>query len=590
MAKQENIRNFAIIAHVDHGKSTLSDRMLEITHTIAKDKLQEQFLDQNVISRRRGITIKLAPVRMKYKPENPNSHLSSLNSHLSNSEYILNLIDTPGHVDFSYEVSRTLAACEGAVLLVDATQGIQAQTVAHYQVAKKLGLVMIPVLNKIDLPNAQTEVVTKELIDFGFEEKEIISISAKTGENVEELLKRIVAKIPPPIGNADSPLRALIFDAVYDEYRGAIAYVRVIDGNAKKGDKIKFYQNKLGTEITEVGVFTPFLKETETLETGEIGYIVGGIKDIRQCRVGDTIIATGTDTQPLPGYTTPQPMVFFGLYPKDTNDFVPLRDSLGKLTLNDTALTYTEEYSAYLGSGYRVGFLGLLHADIVKERLKQEFGLDLLLTMPQVLYDKKENGEIYEPYMNLVIYTPSEYVGNVMTISQKKKGNMIDMQYHDAYAVLKYEMPYSMFIRGLSAEIKSGTSGFGSIDYELSGYKKADLVKLDILINGNPIDVLSELVYKDEATYVARSKAEKLKESLDRAQFRQIIQATIDNNIVAREEIPPYRKDVLAKMSGGDVTRKNKLLEKQKKGKKKMVGMGKVQLSQDALFSMITDN
>ena len=576
MKKQDLIRNFAIIAHVDHGKSTLSDRLLEITHTIAKDKLQEQFLDQNVISRKRGITIKLAPVRMSYQ--------------LGDKKYELNLIDTPGHVDFSYEVSRTLAACEGAVLLVDATQGIQAQTVAHYQVAKKLGLVMIPVLNKIDLPNAQTEVVTKELINFGFKKDEIIFISAKTGENVKELLDKVIEKVPPPGGNAQAPLRTLIFDAVYDEYRGAIAYVRVIDGQAKKGDKIKFYQNKLGTEVTKVGVFTPFLKETETLGTGEIGYIVGGIKDIKLCRVGDTIIEAGANSQPLPGYTTPQPMVFFGLYPKDTNDFVALRDSLGKLTLNDTALTYTEEYSAYLGSGFRVGFLGLLHADIVKERLKQEFGLDLLLTMPQVLYDKKENGEIYEPYMNLVIYTPSEYVGNVMTISQKKKGNLLDMQYHDAYAVLTYEMPYSMFIRGLSAEIKSATSGFGSIDYELSEYKKADLVKLDILINANPIDVLSELVYKDEAVYVARAKTGRLKESLDRAQFRQVIQATVNNDIVAREEIPPYRKDVLAKMSGGDVTRKNKLLDKQKKGKKKMVSTGKIQLSQDALFSMITES
>jgi GTP-binding protein LepA len=575
MKKQELIRNFAIIAHIDHGKSTLSDRMLEITHTISKDKLQEQFLDQNVISRKRGITIKLAPVRMNYE--------------LQTTNYELNLIDTPGHVDFSYEVSRTLAACEGAILLVDATQGIQAQTVAHYQVAKKLGLIMIPVLNKIDLPNAEVEMVTKELVNFGFQREEIMSISAKTGENVKELLNKIIEKIPHPVGDENAPLRALIFDAVYDEYRGAIAYARLIDGKARKGDKIKFYQNNVTTDITEVGIFTPFLKESDTLETGEIGYIVGGMKDIRQVRVGDTIIASGSPAEPLEGYTTPQPMVFFGLYPKNTNDFVALRDSLGKLTLNDTALTYTEEYSAYLGSGYRVGFLGLLHADIVKERLKQEFGLDLLLTMPQVLYDKRDNGEIFEPYMNLVIYTPSEYVGNVMTVTQKKKGNLLDMQYHEGFAVLTYEMPYSMFIRGLSGEIKSVTSGFGSIDYTLSEYKKANLVKLDILINGNPIDVLSELVYKDEAIYVARSKTLKLKESLDRAQFRQIIQATVDNNIVAREEIPPYRKDVLAKMSGGDVTRKNKLLEAQKKGKKKMVSTGKVQLSQDALFSMITE-
>jgi len=572
MKKQDLIRNFAIIAHIDHGKSTLSDRMLELTGTIAKDKLQEQFLDQNVISRKRGITIKLAPVRMRYK------------------EYELNLIDTPGHVDFSYEVSRTLAACEGAILLVDATQGIQAQTVAHYHVAKKLGLKMIPVLNKIDLPNAQTEVVMKELVDFGFHKEDILCISAKTGENVDLLLDRVIEKIPSPSGNEEAPLRALIFDAVYDEYRGVIAYVRVMDGQVKKTDKIQFYQNGVKTDVTEVGIFTPFLKETEGLQTGEIGYIVGGIKDIRQCRVGDTIIAQGTTVEPLPGYTTPQPMVFFGLYPKDASKFADLRDALGKLELNDTALTYSEEYSAYLGSGFRVGFLGLLHADIVKERLKQEFDLDLLLTMPQVLYERRAEGEIYEPYMLLNVYAPSTYVGNVMTVCQKKKGSLLDMQYHEAYAVLSYEMPYSMFIRGLAGDVKSVTAGFGSIDYELTDYKKADLVQLDIMINTNPIDVLSELVYKDEAVYIAREKTKKLKDSLDRQQFRQIIQATINSNIIAREEIPPYRKDVLAKMSGGDRTRKDKLLEAQKKGKKKMIQTGKVELSQDALFSMISDS
>jgi len=572
MSAQKNIRNFAIIAHIDHGKSTLSDRFLEITQTIAKDKLQEQFLDQNVISRKRGITIKLAPVRMRYK------------------DYELNLIDTPGHVDFSYEVSRTLAACQGAVLLVDATQGIQAQTVAHYHVAKKLGLVMIPVLNKIDLPNAQTEVVIKELVDFGFNKDEILSISAKTGENVDVLLEKVIEKVPSPTGDEEAPLRALIFDAVYDEYRGVIAYVRVMDGEVKKGDKIQFYQNGVATDVTEVGIFTPFLKETAGLKTGEIGYIVGGIKDIRQCRVGDTITTQNSHVEPLPGYTTPQPMVFFGMYPKDASEFAHLRDALGKLALNDTALTYSEEYSAYLGSGFRVGFLGLLHADIVKERLKQEFDLDLLLTMPQVLYEKRADGKVDEPYMLLNVYAPSTYVGNIMTVCQKKKGNLLDMQYHEAYAVLSYEMPYSMFIRGLAGEIKSVTAGFGSIDYELSGYKEANLVQLDIMINSNPIDVLSELVYRDEAMYVARQKAEKLKESLDRQQFRQIIQATVDNNIVAREEIPPFRKDVLAKMSGGDRTRKDKLLEAQKKGKKRMVSTGKVELSQDALFSMISDN
>jgi GTP-binding protein LepA len=576
MQTLNHIRNFAIIAHIDHGKSTLSDRLLEYTNTIAKDKLQEQFLDQNVISRKRGITIKLAPVRMNYN--------------LNGQSYQLNLIDTPGHVDFSYEVSRTLAACEGAVLLVDATQGIQAQTVAHYQVAKREGLVMIPVLNKIDLPNAMTDAVVKELEAFGFKREEILFISAKTGENVDKLLELIVSKIPPPQGNVDAPLRALIFDAVYDEYRGVIAYVRVIDGRVKTGDQIQFYQNRLKTTVVENGTFTPFLKEAPALETGEIGYIAGGIKDIRQARVGDTVIAEGSNVEALPGYVTPKPMVFFGLYPKASDDFVLLREALGKLELNDTALTYTDEYSAYLGSGFRVGFLGLLHADIVKERLKQEFNLDLLLTMPQVLYEIRENGEIFEPYMLLNVYTPAEYVGNVMTVCQKKKGFLLDMQYHEAYAVLSYEMPYSMFIRGLDGEIKSVTAGFGSIDYELTDYKAADLVKLDILINQNPIDVLSELVYKDEAIYVARQKAEKLKDSLDRQQFRQVIQATVNNNIVAREEIPPFRKDVLAKMSGGDRTRKDKLLEAQKKGKKRMIQQGKVSLPQSALFSMISDN
>lgn len=576
MQTLNHIRNFAIIAHIDHGKSTLSDRLLEYTHTIAKDKLQEQFLDQNVISRKRGITIKLAPVRMHYN--------------LNGETYQLNLIDTPGHVDFSYEVSRTLAACEGAVLLVDATQGIQAQTVAHYQVAKREGLKMIPVLNKIDLPNAMTDSVVKELEAFGFKREEILFISAKTGENVDKLLELIVAKIPPPQGNVDAPLRALIFDAVYDEYRGVIAYVRIIDGRVKTGDQLQFYQNRLKTTVVENGTFTPFLKESPSLETGEIGYIAGGIKDIRQARVGDTIIAEGSNVEALPGYVTPKPMVFFGLYPKSSDDFVLLREALGKLELNDTALTYTDEYSAYLGSGFRVGFLGLLHADIVKERLKQEFNLDLLLTMPQVLYETREDGEIYEPYMLLNVYAPAEYVGNVMTVCQKKKGFLLDMQYHEAYAVLSYEMPYSMFIRGLDGEIKSVTAGFGSIDYELTDYKAADLVKLDILINQNPIDVLSELVYKDEATYVARIKAEKLKDSLDRQQFRQVIQATVNNNIVAREEIPPFRKDVLAKMSGGDRTRKDKLLEAQKKGKKRMIQQGKVSLPQSALFSMISDS
>ena len=608
MKNQQYIRNFAIIAHVDHGKSTLSDRLLELTNTIQKEKLQEQFLDQNVISRKRGITIKLAPVRMMYKIEKGemrNEKSSENISQLStlNSQFILNLIDTPGHVDFSYEVSRTLAACEGAVLLVDATQGIQAQTVAHFHAAKKEKLVLIPVINKIDLPNAQTELVVKELKEiFGFDESKIIFLSAKTGENVEQLLHAIVNRLPPPKGNPDAPLRALIFDAVYDEYRGVIAYVRVIDGQIQEGDKIQFYQNNMKTEVTEAGYFSPFLVSSGSLATGEIGYIVAGVKDIRQARVGDTIIneklkmrnenyvdEAGNNVEPLPGYTIPKPMVFFGMYPKTANDYVHLKESLGKLTLNDTSLTYSDEYSAYLGSGFRVGFLGLLHAEIVKERLKQEFNLDLLLTMPQVLYKKAEDGSFLEPYMLISVYTPTTSVGAVMSACQKKKGSMLDISYHDTYAVLSYEMPYSMFIRGISAEIKSVSSGFASIDYELTDYKPADLVQLEIRINDAAIDVLSELVYKDEAAYIAREKAGKLKESLNRAQFRQVIQALVNGTIVAREEIQPYRKDVLAKMSGGDRTRKDKLLQAQKKGKKKMIQTGKISLSQEALFSMISE-
>ncbi len=603
MIDQKLIRNFAIIAHVDHGKSTLSDRFLEITKTISKDKLGEQFLDMNVISRKRGITIKLAPVRMQYKLTVKNEKLKVDDEETFNSQlYTLNLIDTPGHVDFSYEVSRTLAACEGAILLVDATQGIQAQTVAHFYEAKKQNLMMLPVINKIDLPNAQTEAVVKELVSvLGFKKEEILFISAKTGENVETLLEKIITVLPPPKGETEKPLRALIFDAVYDEYRGVVAYIKVIDGKIQKNDQIQMFQNSSKTTVTEVGSFDPFLHPSDSLGAGEIGYVITGIKDIRECRVGDTIISEkfkvkseklaedeeGTSVHALPGYTTPKPMVFFGMFPRVASDFAKLRESLGKLTLNDTALTYTEEYSAYLGSGFRVGFLGLLHAEVVKERLQQEFNLDLLLTMPQVLYEKDAMGQMMEPYMLLTVYVPVTYVGNVMTVCQKRKGNMIDLTYHDTYATLTYELPYSMFIRGLSAELKSVTSGYASIDYEVSEYKPADLVSVDVKINDNTIDVLSELIYREDAIFFGREKAKKLKESLPRQQFRQIIQACVNGAIIAREEIPPFRKDVLAKMSGGDRTRKDKLLEAQKKGKKRMISTGKINLPQEALFSLI---
>lgn len=569
----KNIRNFAIIAHVDHGKSTLADRFLEITKTISKDKLKEQFLDQNPISRERGITIKLAPVRMKYV--------------LDNQEYTLDLIDTPGHMDFSYEVSRTLAACEGAILLVDATKGIQAQTVAHFEAAKKENLVIIPVINKIDLDLSKKDDVAKELTEaFGFSQEEILFISAKTGENVDKVLEQVVKKIPPP-KISDEGLKGLVFDAVFDEHRGVIIFVKLFSGNVKKHEKIEFLQNKTRFDVSEVGFFSPFLISKDELTAGEIGYIVTGIKDIRMTRVGDTITMQNSIVNPLPGYKFPKPMVFFGVYPKSTNEYIHLREALNKLSLNDGSLTIANEYSAFLGSGFRVGFLGLLHAEIVKERLIKEQKVDLLLTMPRVLYKEEDNGEILEPFMNLSVFTPSSYVGSIMTVCQNKRGQLVDVSYLKNNAVMKYQMPYSMFIRGLLPQLKSVSQGFASIDYEITGYKKADLIKMDILINSNVIDVLSEYVYKDEANSIAREKTEKLKELLPRQQVRQIIQAAIGEKILARTEIPPFRKDVLAKMSGGDRTRKDKLLEAQKKGKERLSNFSKVEIPQDALLSML---
>ncbi|GDX62307.1 elongation factor 4 [Candidatus Levyibacteriota bacterium] len=568
---QKNIRNFAIIAHVDHGKSTLADRFLEMTGVIGKDK-QEQFLDQNPISRERGITIKLAPVRMEYN--------------LNSSNYILNLIDTPGHVDFSYEVSRTLAACEGAILLVDATQSIQAQTVAHFNAARREKLTIIPVINKIDLQNADIEGVTQAIHDtFGFAREDILHISAKTGIGVDELLAAIIDRIPPPTSDSVN-LRALIFDAVYDEHRGVIAYIRVKDGVVEKGDKVQFIQSQAIVDANDVGYFTPFLEAQSRISAGEIGYLVAGIKDIQKSRVGDTIVHPDSVATALPGYKMPKPMVFFGVFPKQANELVHLRQSLDKLRLNDTALSFADEYSAFLGSGFRIGFLGLLHAEIVKERLRDEFDLELLFTMPRVLY-KKEDEVWLEPYMQLSVFVSRSYVGGVISVCQKRKGELIDIAYQGDQAILYYKMPYVMLIRGLVSELKTISSGFASVDYELGDYIPASLAMLDILVNNTAIDVLSELVYKDEAQYIARIKVEKLKESLNKQQYRQVIQGTIDGHIIAREEISPFRKDVLAKMSGGDRTRKDKLLDKQKKGKSKLYTTSKVDISQEALLSMI---
>lgn len=573
-----NIRNFAIIAHVDHGKSTLADRFLELTKTMTLSKIGEQYLDTNPIEKARGITIKLAPVRMNYS--------------LDNKNYILNLIDTPGHVDFSYEVSRTLAACEGAILLVDATQGVQAQTVAHFYAAQKEGLSIIPVLNKIDLQSARTEEVVKELEEiFGINKEHIIYISAKTGQNVDQLLKAIVQRIPPPTGSVEKPLKALIFDAYFDEHRGVVVYVRVMDGKLKHADRIAFFQSKKESPAGEIGYFLPQMTKQSEISAGEIGYIVTGVKDIHQTQVGDTIHIAGKQIEPLPGYKKPLPMVFFGVYPKTTNELVHLKEGLAKYALNDTSISIADEYSSFLGSGFRVGFLGLLHADIVRERLKNEENVDLFLTSPQVLYEKNEDGQMLEPYMNLTIFVPASYVGGIISVCQKRKGNMTDLSYFQKSAILKYEMPYSMLIRGLASDLKSATSGFASIDYEISDYRPADLVNIEMRINDVAIDVLSEYAYKDEAPYIAREKAQMLKEKLPRQQIKQVIQAVIEGSIVAREEISPYRKDVLMHGSkvvgGGDVTRKKKLLEAQKRGKERMTDNAKIELPQDVLFSMI---
>lgn len=611
---KSHIRNFAIVAHIDHGKSTLSDRFLEITGTIRREKLenQEQFLDQNPISRERGITIKLAPVRMiweypntKKKETNKFQNTNTQNSleiehwdlGIASSTYQLNLIDTPGHVDFSYEVSRTLAACEGVILLVDATKGVQAQTVAHLKAARKEGLVIIPAINKIDAPLAHVERVVKQLEAIGFTQSEMFFISAKTGQNVPMLLGAVIEKIPAPQGDTDKNFKALIFDAVYDEHRGVVAFVRVLDGSITTNTPVQLFQTKTRTNAIDVGYFTPALVSSGALGTGEIGYIVTGVKDIRLCRVGDTIFketrsaGSGQATiEPFPGYTTPQPMVFFGVYPKSTDELVALKEAIAKLALIDASLTFSEEYSAFLGSGFRVGFLGLLHADIFRQRLKQEFNLEPLFTLPHVLYEGNIEDGYLEPHMHLTIHVPKEYVGGVMTVCQKKRGNMTHMEYQDDTVILEYDMPYAMFLKGLSSDLKSVSSGFASLDYELTDYKPADLVELEIKINDKPIDVLSEFAYKDEAEYVARDKTGKLKEALPRQQVKQVIQCYVGARVLSRDEIPPFRKDVLAKMSGGDRTRKDKLLEAQKKGKAKMSSISKVEIPQEALFKMVSSD
>jgi len=582
------IRNFCIIAHIDHGKSTLADRMLEITGTIDKRQMREQFLDMMDLERERGITIKAQPVRMEWK------------------SHVLNLIDTPGHVDFSYEVSRALKACEGAVLLVDATQGVQAQTVANLFLALEEDLEIIPVINKIDLPNARPDEVEDEIKQL-IGDVEVLRVSAKTGEGVERLLDEIIAKIPAPAKFKDDKLRILIFDSKFDSYRGVVSYIRVFSGEVKEGDVIKICSTGSEYEVQEVGVFTPNFKKTASLRRGEVGYIMANIKNVSEVRVGDTItLAVDPVNEPLEGFRILPPVVFAGIYPIYSDDYEKLREALAKLKLNDASLVYEPETSVALGFGFRCGFLGLLHMDIVKERLEREFDLELIVTVPSVKYrvvvagreievknpaEFPENVKIdavYEPYIRAQIFVPSEFVGAVMELCQQKRGNMITMDYITPERVqLIYELPLAEILVDFYDKLKAKTRGYASFEYEPVGYKESDLVKVNILVNGDEVDALSFIVHRDTAYYRARAMVTKLKEVIPRQLFEVAIQAAIGKKVIARATVKALRKDVLAKCYGGDVTRKKKLLEKQKEGKKRMKEIGKVSIPQEAFLSVL---
>ncbi|MBI4039783.1 elongation factor 4 [Candidatus Daviesbacteria bacterium] len=582
-----NIRNFSIIAHVDHGKSTLADRLLEITGTVSKDKMQPQLLDSLALERERGITIKLAPVRLKYTYQG--------------EEFILNLIDTPGHVDFSYEVSRALAAVEGAVLLVDATQGIQAQTLSHGLEALEQNLILIPVINKVDLPNADVERTKVQLIEtFGFLETEIIFASGKSGEGIPEILQAIVEKVPPPKREVDKPFRALIFASFFDPYKGVIAQIRVVDGKVPPNQsKIVFLGTKSAGQVLEAGFFAPTLTPEENLQAGEIGYIATGIKQSDQVRVGDTI-ATNLDAEPLPGYKEVKPMVYVGLYPIETSEYFDLKEALSKFKLTDPAFSFVAEKSTALGAGFRCGFLGLLHAEVVQQRLSEEFGVNLLATTPTVGYlvggepvtnpadlSGEKTKELKEPWVKLKVFVPQPHIGSVMDLVQDKRGKFLDMQHFGTQVEMSYEMPLSEMITDFYDKLKSVSSGFASLDWEFLEHRVVDAVRVDILVGGERVDALSTIVYRPKAEFVGRRLAEKLKEVLPRQNFAIAIQATIGGNIIARETISPFRKDVTAKLYGGDRTRKDKLLEKQKKGKAKMKMIGKIQIPQEAFLSIL---
>ncbi len=596
---RELIRNFCIIAHIDHGKSTLADRMMELTDTVAVRDMEEQMLDTMEIERERGITIKATAVRMFY-------------THTDGKKYMLNLIDTPGHVDFTYEVSRSLAACEGAVLVVDATQGIEAQTLANVYLALDNDLEIVPVINKIDLPSAQPELVIKEIEDvIGLPAEEAPRISAKNGINIDQVLQQVVDNIPAPGGDPEAPLQALIFDSIYDNYKGALSYVRVKNGTIKPGMRIRYMATGREFDVTEVGVFTPGLLPADSLTAGEVGYISASIKSVAETKVGDTITdANNPAKEALPGYKQANPMVFCGIYPADGADYENLRDALDKLKLNDASLSYEPETSMALGFGFRCGFLGLLHMEIIQERLEREFDLDLVTTSPSVIYKVKltDGGEMLldnpsnmpnvaeieymeEPVVEAHIMTPSEYVGTIMELCQDKRGVFKDMTYIEEDRVnIKYELPLNEIIYDFFDQLKSRSRGYASFDYELKEYVKSDLVKLDFLLNGDICDALSTIVHRDKAYAKGRAVAEKLQEVIPRQQFEIPIQAAIGGKIIARETVRAVRKDVLAKCYGGDISRKKKLLEKQKEGKKRMRQIGTVSLPSDAFMSVLRIN
>jgi GTP-binding protein LepA len=592
----DRIRNFSIIAHIDHGKSTLADRILEMTNTVDPRAMRDQLLDSMDLERERGITIKAQAVRVYYTARDGET-------------YQFHLIDTPGHVDFTYEVSRSLAACEGALLVVDASQGVEAQTVANTYLAVDAGLELIPCLNKIDLPGAEPERVAEEVADLLGEDPDTLhAISGKTGAGVEEVLEQLVANVPPPGGDPDAPPRALIFDSEFDQYRGVIAYVRVVDGTFRKGEAIKAMAAETEADIDDIGFFTPAMVAAEELTAGEVGYLITGIKDVTKLRVGDTLTTRRNPaTEPVPGYRDIKPMVWCGLYPIDADQYDDLRDALEKLTLNDAALAWEPETSDALGFGFRVGFLGLLHMDIVRERLEREYDLDLLATMPSVGFevelhtgevlevyapssmpDPTRVKEIREPYVRGSILTPKEYVGAVMELCQEKRGEHAGMHYLSADRVqLHYDLPLAEIVLDFFDQLKSRTRGYASLDYEPVGLRPSKLVKLDVLISGEPVDALSMLVHRDKAEQFGRTFAERLKEKIPRQQFDVPIQAAIGGKILARETVRAFRKDVTAKCYGGDISRKRKLLDRQREGKKRMKQVGRVEVPQEAFLAVL---